>query len=126
MFKKGHKCYHGTNLDVCHSIMHTGSLARPGAQVYGPNGEIIKIPIRKGHIKSSFWRDNLHTGKREEFDPTDKIFFSPSYRYSSKNMYATPKVIEGHKVQVMFLLHRAWYIRYWAGNDRVAPLTQRG
>lgn len=45
--------------------MNTGTLAKAGDKVLG--GDVIGI--RVGHIPAPFERDNLHTGKRELFDP---------------------------------------------------------
>jgi hypothetical protein len=46
-------------------VMNTGTLAKAGDKVVG--GDVVGI--RPGHILKPFERDNLHTGKREMFDP---------------------------------------------------------
>jgi hypothetical protein len=72
-----HVCYHGTKHDSIFEILKQGRLLKPGDPTYTGR----TIAVRQGHIEAARARKNLHTGKQEDFDPTKKIFFSPSIKY---------------------------------------------
>lgn len=82
-FKKYHVAYHGTKVSSLLGVMNTGTLAKAGDKVVG--GDVVGI--RPGHILKPFERDNLHTGKREMFDPV-QVFLSPVLEYSMHPCYA--------------------------------------
>jgi len=76
-FAKWHVCYHGTKHDKIFDILQQGRLVKPGDPTYTGR----TIVVRPGHIERAHPRTNRHTGKQEDFDPTKKIFFSPSIKY---------------------------------------------
>ena len=81
--KEWHVCFHGTKHEYLGNIVLQGQLLLPGSILY--NGESIKV--RDGHIKKNFERTNEHTGRRENFNPTYKVFFSPSVKYCIHEVY---------------------------------------
>ena len=85
---KWHVCFHGTRPEYVSDIIKQGQLLKPGAMTLSGD----RIAVRSGHIKSSFVRENEHTGKVEDFDPTNKIFLSPSMKYCDhRGIYMSSK-----------------------------------
>jgi len=80
-----HCAFHGTHPDALSLILGTGRLLKPGDATAALGGQ--SVSIRPGHIQQPFWRDNLHTGKKEHFNPV-QIFCSPSIRYCELPQYA--------------------------------------
>ena len=74
-----HVCYHSTKHQHLPDIVRHGQLLAPGSTRI--NGAPIKV--RDGHITTSVMRRNEHTGEIEAFNPTKKVFFSPSIKYLS-------------------------------------------
>ena len=81
--KNWHVCFHGTKYQYMSDILIQGQLLAPGSILH--SGESIKT--QPGHIKVAFSRTNEHTGKKEEFNPQNKVFFSPSIKYSTNTAY---------------------------------------
>lgn len=81
--KNWHVCYHGTKYQYLSDILIQGQLLAPGSTLH--NGDSIQV--RPGHIDRSFNRTNQHTGEKEVFDPTNKVFFSPSIKYCDNGVY---------------------------------------
>lgn len=77
-------CFHGTKHDYLGDIILQGQLLAPGSTLH--NGKTIAV--REGHIKGTSERVNEHTGKKEMFNPTNKVFFSPSVKYCTNKVYA--------------------------------------
>jgi E3 ubiquitin-protein ligase mind-bomb len=76
-FAEWHTCYHGTKHGSILEILKQGKLLKPGDPTYTGR----TIGVRPGHIEKARARENLHTKAQETFDPTNKIFFSPSIKY---------------------------------------------
>eukprot|EP00731_Ephydatia_muelleri_P019973 Em0012g798a len=91
-FESWHICYHGTKFDYVSDLLITGHLLSPGSSTYLGG----KIAVREGHIQGSFSRRNDHTGTKETFDPTNKIFLSPTVRYCDyKGVYMSEHMVMG-------------------------------
>eukprot|EP00042_Codosiga_hollandica_P041735 m.375293 g.375293 ORF g.375293 m.375293 type:complete len:681 (-) comp56177_c0_seq13:29-2071(-) len=85
-----HVAYHGTRAENLEQIFKGGmQLLKAGDIMLG--GRPLGIP--PGHIRRTFKRQNLHTGKEEEFNP-HQIFTSPSHRYSAHPAYAHRMVVD--------------------------------
>ena len=55
-----------------------------------------KIQVRPGHMNEEISRKNKHTNRMERFDPTDKIFLSPSAKYCEyKDIYMDYMPVDG-------------------------------
>lgn len=81
--KNWHVCFHGTKYQYLVDILIHGQLLVPGSILH--SGESIRT--QPGHINGAFSRTNEHTGKKEEFNPTNKVFFSPSIKYCANAVY---------------------------------------
>jgi hypothetical protein len=87
--------YHGTQLEALRSILNPPSGGQPELLFPGDrlaNGH--RLGVREGHLAAGFKRFNQHSGKDEWFDPTDKVFLSPSMRYVELPCYC----VEGGEV----------------------------
>ena len=82
-------CFHGTKHDYLWDIILEGQLLAPGSTLH--SGKVIAV--RDGHINKIVERTNQHTGTRENFNPTNKVFFSPSITYS--NFYTNVMYCDG-------------------------------
>ena len=91
-FESWHVCYHGTKYNYITELLGTGHLLSPGSSLL--NGD--RIAVRDGHIKGPFKRHNDHIGTEETFDPTNKVFFSPTVRYCDyKGVYMNEHMVMG-------------------------------
>ena len=89
-----HVCFHGTKREYLWDLLVTGHLLAPCSTIH--NGQ--RIVVRPGHIGKGFERMNEHTGTLEVFDPTNKIFFSPSIKYCAyKGVYMTEHMTMGKR-----------------------------
>lgn len=95
-----HVCYHGTKHQYLSDIIMHGQLLAPGSTLI--NGDSIKV--REGHITTSFRRKNEHTGEAETFNPTRKIFFSPSIKYCDHEAYANEYPCNGRRYRLALQL----------------------
>lgn len=95
-----HVCYHGTKYGSLPGIIMQGHLLAPGSTHI--SGGSIKV--RDGHIKASVMRKNEHTGEMETFNPTNKIFFSPSIKYCDLEPYATDYSCNGRRYRLALQL----------------------
>lgn len=95
-----HVCYHGTKHKNLPDLIKHGQLLAPGSTLI--NGGCIQV--RNGHIKTSFNRKNEHSGKPETFDPTRKVFFSPSIRYCDLGVYADEYPCNGRQYRLALQL----------------------
>ena len=98
--KSWHVCFHGTKYQYMGEMLLQGQLLGPGCVLH--NGESIKT--QDGHIVRSFNRRNEHTGKLEEFDPTNKVFFSPSIKYCDCDIYANKYYCNGSGRHYRFVM----------------------
>ena len=89
--KNWHVCYHGTKYQYLSDILIQGQLLAPGSTLH--SGESIQI--QPGHIEANFDRMNEHTGKKEDFDPRNKVFFSPSIKYCGSEIYTNEYYCSG-------------------------------
>ncbi len=75
--KKWHVCYHGTKHNSVFEILRQGKLLKPGdATLKGDTLRVLPTNYEAAHE-----RINRHTQMKENFDPTDKMFCSPSIKY---------------------------------------------
>ena len=98
--KDWHVCFHGTKHQYLGDILFQGQLLAPGSILH--NGDSIKI--RPGHISGTSDRINEHTGTRERFNPTNKVFFSPSIKYCDYDVYSNAYYCDGKKYRFVLQL----------------------
>jgi ubiquitin len=75
--KKWHVCYHGTKHNSVFEILRQGKLLKPGDATL--KGDTLRV--LPNHYEAAHERINRHTQMKEHFDPTDKMFCSPSIKY---------------------------------------------
>ena len=88
-----HVCYHSTKHQYLSDIIMHGQLLAPGSTLI--NGDSIKV--RDGHIQTSLSRRNECTGEIETFNPTNRIFFSPSIKYCDLEVYVNDYPCNGRR-----------------------------
>jgi hypothetical protein len=95
--------YHGTTIETLKKILYPSNKVHPELLFPGDtlaNGH--KLSVREGHIGKGFHRYNPYSKKHELFDPTNKIFLSPSIRYAELPGYSSK---DGERVELGEGLH---------------------
>jgi hypothetical protein len=103
VFNTWNVAFHGTKKDTAVEILNgEWQLLRPG-EVTATG---FTIPIREGHIKSSFRRWNDYSKTHEDFNP-NQIFTSPSIKYCSYgSVYCDKTMFQGSSFEVVFQLRQ--------------------
>jgi hypothetical protein len=103
VFETWNVAFHGTKKDTAVEILNgEWQLLRPG-EVTATG---FRIPIREGHIKSSFRRRNNYSKTDEDFNP-NQIFTSPSIKYCSYgSVYCDKTMFQGSSFEVVFQLRQ--------------------
>ena len=115
-----HASFHGTQPKYLVDLLITGNLLAPGSTTFRGN----RIAVRQGHIEGSFERKNEHTGINEIFDPTNKVFFSPTIKYCDyKGVYMSEHPSKGKKYRFALQL-RLQPDTYQTGQETVNASEQ--
>ncbi len=117
--KNWHVCFHGTKYQYLGDIVIQGQLLAPGSILH--SGESIKT--RPGHINVTFDRLNEHTGRRENFNPTNKVFFSPSIKYCDHEAYINEYYCNGRRYRFALQL-RIQPDAYTAGQQTICATKE--
>ena len=117
--KKWHVCFHGTKYQYLSDILIQGQLLAPGSTLH--SGESIKT--QSGHIKTSFNRTNEHTSKKENFEPRNKLFFSPSIKYCNNEAYTNEYYCNGRYFRFALQL-RIQPNTYSVGQQTIGATTE--
>ena len=120
IFDDWHVAFHGTKKDTAVELLRSDwQLLMPGEVT--PSG--YKLPVRDGHIKKAFRRQNRFTKMEEEFDPV-QIFTSPSIHYCDySTVYCDETFFQGRKYRVAFQL-RQQPGSYEIGQETVRATTE--
>ena len=102
-------CFRGTKCSSVFEIMKQGKLLKPGDATY--MGDTLRV--LPNHIDAKLKRINQYTKTEETFDPTDKMFFSPSIKYCDYgNVYMTSfKSSRGRMYRLAFQVHCHPFLR---------------
>ena len=117
--KEWHVCFHGTKHDYLGDIILQGQLLAPGSTLH--SGKVIAV--RDGHINKIIERTNQHTGTRENFNPTNKVFFSPSIKYCANDVYTNVVYCDG-KLYRFALQLRIQPNTYQIGQETIGASKQ--
>jgi len=101
-----HIAYHSSQAgpSVLKSIVARGSgLLKAGDRTF----DGVQLAVGDGKITSSFERNNTYCGKKERFDPTNKYFSSPTWKYIDNAVYMKRPSIQfaGRKIDTMLKIY---------------------